>query len=74
MSEARGIPLRRSGRLAAWALVVIAVAAVVVPLLASRDPLAIRDVLAQAIAAGYGDGDLSSVICLFEDWAKVTVR
>ena len=35
---------------------------------------AIRDVLAQAIAAGYGDGDLSSVICLFEDWAKVTVR
>jgi len=31
---------------------------------------AIRDVLAQAIAAGYGDGDLSGVVRLFEDWAK----
>ncbi len=30
----------------------------------------IRDVLAQAIAAGYGDGDLSGVVRLFEDWAK----
>ncbi len=34
---------------------------------------AIRDVLAQAIAAGFGDGDLSSVIRLFEQWAGVTV-
>lgn len=32
---------------------------------------AIRDVLAEAIAAGYGDGDLSGVVRLFEDWAKV---
>lgn len=31
---------------------------------------AIRDVLAEAIAAGYGDGDLSGVVRLFEDWAK----
>ena len=34
---------------------------------------AIRDVLAQAIAAGFGDGDLSSIIRLFEQWAGVTV-
>ena len=34
---------------------------------------AIRDVLAEAIAAGYGDGDLSGVVRLFEDWAKVKV-
>jgi 3-hydroxyisobutyrate dehydrogenase-like beta-hydroxyacid dehydrogenase len=32
---------------------------------------AIRDVLAEAIAAGYGDGDLSGVVRLFEDWAGV---
>ncbi|HEY2744160.1 MAG TPA: NAD(P)-dependent oxidoreductase [Polyangia bacterium] len=30
----------------------------------------IRDVLAEAIAAGYGDDDLSGVVRLFEDWAK----
>jgi 3-hydroxyisobutyrate dehydrogenase-like beta-hydroxyacid dehydrogenase len=35
---------------------------------------AIRDVLAQAIAAGYGDGDLSGVVQLFEDWAKVKLE
>jgi glyoxylate/succinic semialdehyde reductase len=34
---------------------------------------AIRDVLAEAIAAGYGDGDLSGVVRLFEDWAKVKI-
>ena len=34
---------------------------------------AIRDVLAQAIAAGYGDGDLSGVVRLFEDWAKTKI-
>ena len=34
----------------------------------------IRDVLAEAIAAGYGDGDLSGVVRLFEDWAKVKVE
>ena len=34
---------------------------------------AIRDVLAQAIDAGFGDGDLSSVIRLFEQWAGVTL-
>ena len=34
---------------------------------------AIRDVLAQAIAAGFGDGDLSGVIRLFEQWAGVAV-
>lgn len=33
----------------------------------------IRDVLAQAIAGGFGDGDLSGVIRLFEKWAEVTV-
>ena len=33
----------------------------------------IRDVLAEAIAAGYGDGDLSGVVRLFEDWAKVKI-
>lgn len=35
---------------------------------------AIRDVLAQAVAAGYGDGDLCGVVRLFEDWAGVTVK
>ena len=49
MSNLAGVPLARSGPLAAWALVVIAVAVVVVPLLASRDPLAIRDVLARRL-------------------------
>jgi 3-hydroxyisobutyrate dehydrogenase-like beta-hydroxyacid dehydrogenase len=34
---------------------------------------AIRDVLAEAIAAGYGDGDLSGVVRLFEDWAKTKI-
>jgi 3-hydroxyisobutyrate dehydrogenase-like beta-hydroxyacid dehydrogenase len=34
---------------------------------------AIREVLAQAIAAGLGDGDLSGVIRLFEAWADITV-
>ncbi len=34
---------------------------------------AIRDVLQEAIAAGYGDGDLSGVVRLFEDWAKVKI-
>jgi 3-hydroxyisobutyrate dehydrogenase-like beta-hydroxyacid dehydrogenase len=34
----------------------------------------IRDVLAEAIAAGYGDGDLSGVVRLFEDWAKVKLE
>lgn len=34
---------------------------------------AIRDVLAQAIAAGYGDGDLSGVVRMFEDWAKTKI-
>jgi 3-hydroxyisobutyrate dehydrogenase-like beta-hydroxyacid dehydrogenase len=34
---------------------------------------AIRDVLEQAVAAGFGDGDLSSVIRLFEGWAGITV-
>ena len=33
----------------------------------------IGDVLAQAMAAGFGDGDLSGVIRLFEEWAGVTV-
>jgi ABC-type dipeptide/oligopeptide/nickel transport system permease subunit len=49
VSNFGGVPLARSGRLAAWALVAIAVAVVVVPLLASRDPLAIRDVLARRL-------------------------
>jgi 3-hydroxyisobutyrate dehydrogenase-like beta-hydroxyacid dehydrogenase len=35
---------------------------------------AIRDVLARAIEAGFGDGDLSGVIRLFEAWAGVTVE
>ncbi len=35
---------------------------------------AIRDVLGEAIAAGFGDGDLSGVIRLFEGWAGVTVK
>jgi 3-hydroxyisobutyrate dehydrogenase-like beta-hydroxyacid dehydrogenase len=35
---------------------------------------AIRDVLAQAIGAGLGDGDLSGVMRLFEGWAKLEVR
>jgi len=35
---------------------------------------AIRDTLAEAIAAGYGDGDLSGVVRLFEDWAKVKLE
>jgi 3-hydroxyisobutyrate dehydrogenase-like beta-hydroxyacid dehydrogenase len=35
---------------------------------------AIRDVLAEAIAAGLGDGDLSGVVRLFEKWAKVELR
>jgi 3-hydroxyisobutyrate dehydrogenase-like beta-hydroxyacid dehydrogenase len=34
---------------------------------------AIRDVLGEAMAAGFGDGDLSGVIRLFEQWAEVTV-
>ncbi|HEX6835982.1 MAG TPA: NAD(P)-dependent oxidoreductase [Polyangia bacterium] len=34
---------------------------------------AIRDVLAEGIAAGYGDGDLSGIVRLFEDWAKVKI-
>jgi 3-hydroxyisobutyrate dehydrogenase-like beta-hydroxyacid dehydrogenase len=33
----------------------------------------IRDVLEQAVAAGFGDGDLSGVIRLFESWAGITV-
>ena len=33
----------------------------------------IRDVLAEAIAAGYGDDDLSGVVRLFEDWAKTKI-
>jgi 3-hydroxyisobutyrate dehydrogenase-like beta-hydroxyacid dehydrogenase len=33
----------------------------------------IRDVLAEGIAAGYGDGDLSGVVRLFEDWAKTKI-
>jgi len=33
----------------------------------------IRDVLAEAITAGYGDGDLSGVVRLFEDWAKTKI-
>ena len=33
----------------------------------------IRDVLAEGIAAGYGDGDLSGIVRLFEDWAKVKI-
>ena len=49
MSEASGVPLARSGRLALWALVAIAVAVVLVPALASQDPLAIRDVLARRL-------------------------
>jgi 2-hydroxy-3-oxopropionate reductase len=35
---------------------------------------AIRDVLAQAMEAGFGEGDLSGVIRLFEKWAGVTVE
>lgn len=34
---------------------------------------AIRDVLGEAMKAGFGDGDLSGVIRLFEAWAEVTV-
>ena len=49
MTEERGVPLARSGRYAALALGLIAVAVVVVPLLASRDPLLIRDVLARRL-------------------------
>ena len=32
---------------------------------------AIRDVLSEAIAAGYGDGDLCGIVRLFEDWAQL---
>ena len=32
---------------------------------------AIRDVLARAIDAGFGDDDLSGVLQLFESWGKV---
>ena len=35
---------------------------------------AIRAVLAEAIAAGYGDGDLCGVVRLFEDWAQVKLE
>jgi peptide/nickel transport system permease protein len=49
VTEALGVPLGRSGRLAAWALVLIAAAVVLVPMLASQDPLAIRDVLARRL-------------------------
>jgi 3-hydroxyisobutyrate dehydrogenase-like beta-hydroxyacid dehydrogenase len=34
---------------------------------------AIRDVLGEAMKAGLGDGDLSGVIRLFEQWAEITV-
>jgi 3-hydroxyisobutyrate dehydrogenase-like beta-hydroxyacid dehydrogenase len=35
---------------------------------------AIADVLAEAMAAGFGDGDLCGVVRLFERWAKTTVE
>jgi peptide/nickel transport system permease protein len=54
VSEPRGIALARSGRLAALALAAIALAVVVVPMLASRDPLAIRDVLARRLVPPFG--------------------
>jgi len=49
MSVASELRLARSGRLALVALVLIALGVVVVPLLSSRDPLLIQDVLARRL-------------------------
>jgi len=49
MSVAPELRLARSGRLALVALVLIALGVVVVPLLSSRDPLLIQDVLARRL-------------------------
>jgi len=49
VNEASQIRLARSGRVALAALIVIAVGVVVVPMLSSRDPLLIQDVLARRL-------------------------
>ncbi|HEU4700999.1 MAG TPA: ABC transporter permease [Conexibacter sp.] len=54
MSEASGARLAPSGRLALVALAAIALGVVVVPMLASRDPLAIQDVLARRLVPPLG--------------------
>jgi len=54
MNVRRRFARTTSGTIAALALVAIAVSVVVVPLMASRDPLLIRDVLARRLVPPLG--------------------
>jgi peptide/nickel transport system permease protein len=54
MSEAGEVRLARSGRVALLALVTIAAGVILVPMLASRDPLLIEDVLARRLIPPFG--------------------